>query len=235
MKLLNEAALKHGASKGDDYLDVYEANFSGIRDSVKNILELGVQGGGSLKMWQDYFPNAHVFGVDIADCSGMAQGERISFFQGRQEDKSLLKEITGRIDGGKFDIIIDDASHFGLYSKLTFEHLFDEHLINGGYYVIEDWGTGYWEDWPDGGRYEHVPHEVENKDLREERIVYHEGETTGLLPRLFHSHQFGMVGFIKQLVDEAHYGAIKNASRRRLSRFASMMITEGLVIIKKKG
>lgn len=76
MKLLNEAALKHGASKGDDYLDVYEANFSGIRDSVKNILELGVQGGGSLKMWQDYFPNAHVFGVDIADCSGMAQDRK---------------------------------------------------------------------------------------------------------------------------------------------------------------
>jgi spermidine synthase len=45
-----------------------------------------------------------------------------------------------------FDIIIDDASHFGDLTKIAFWHLFDNHLKPSGLYVIEDWGTGYWSD-----------------------------------------------------------------------------------------
>jgi hypothetical protein len=49
-----------------------------------------------------------------------------------------------------FDIIIDDASHFGDLTKIAFWHLFDNHLKPSRLYVIEDWGTGYWSDWTDG-------------------------------------------------------------------------------------
>ena len=49
-----------------------------------------------------------------------------------------------------FDIIIDDASHIGELTKATFWHLFDRHLKPGGLYAIEDWGTGYLDDFPDG-------------------------------------------------------------------------------------
>ena len=49
-----------------------------------------------------------------------------------------------------FDIIIDDASHFGDLTKIAFWHLLDNHLKPSGLYVIEDWGTGYWSDWPGG-------------------------------------------------------------------------------------
>ena len=52
-----------------------------------------------------------------------------------------------------FDIIIDDASHFGDLTKIAFWHLFDNHLKPSGLYVIEDWGTGYWSDWTDGKTY----------------------------------------------------------------------------------
>lgn len=52
-----------------------------------------------------------------------------------------------------FDIIIDDASHFGDLTKIAFWHLFDNHLKPSGLYVIEDWGTGYWSDWTDGKAY----------------------------------------------------------------------------------
>ncbi len=231
---LHELAQLYRASKDDDYLTFYERNFSESRSMFRNVLELGVQGGGSLKMWRDYFPNAQVYGVDIADCSSVARGERISFYQGRQEDQDFLKSITHRIPDGKFDLIIDDASHFGLYSKLTFKHLFDEHLKPGGIYVIEDWGTGYWDEWPDGGRYQYVPHETENPHQKETKFIYQQDEATGLLPKLFHSHQFGMVGFVKQLVDEAHHGAIKNSYPRRVSKFESMAITEGVVLIRKR-
>jgi hypothetical protein len=52
-----------------------------------------------------------------------------------------------------FDIIIDDASHFGDLTKIAFWHLFDNHLKPSRLYVIEDWGTGYWSDWTDGKTY----------------------------------------------------------------------------------
>ena len=41
-----------------------------------------------------------------------------------------------------FDIIIDDASHFGDLTKIAFWHLLYNHLKPSGLYVIEDWGTG---------------------------------------------------------------------------------------------
>jgi len=232
---IQELAAKYSASKDSGYLDFYASQFDGSRHQMRNVLELGVQGGGSLKMWRDYFPKATIYGVDIADCASDAQGERIQFFQGRQEDGVFLKAITDQVEGGQFDVIIDDAAHFGLYSKLSYEHLFDEHLKPGGTYLIEDWGTGYWDEWPDGGRPDPVPHEVENKEAKETKFIYQADEASGQLPRLFLSHQFGMVGFVKQLVDEAHRGAIKTAIPHRTSKFQYMMITEGVVLLKKKG
>jgi len=35
-------------------------------------------------------------------------------------------------------------------TRRSFWHFFQHHLKPGGLYVIEDWGTGYWSDWPDG-------------------------------------------------------------------------------------
>lgn len=51
---------------------------------------------------------------------------------------------------GGFDIIIDDSSHIGEFTKTAFWHLVDSHLKPGGIYAIEDWFTGYWDDWSDG-------------------------------------------------------------------------------------
>ena len=50
-------------------------------------------------------------------------------------------------------IIIDDCSHIGEFTALSFWHLFDRHLKPGGLYVIEDWGTGYMRGTPDGKAY----------------------------------------------------------------------------------
>ena len=62
----------------------------------------------------------------------------------------LLSVVARKTAPEGFDIIIDDASHFGDLTKIAFWHLFDNHLKPSGLYVIEDWGTGYWSDWTDG-------------------------------------------------------------------------------------
>ena len=84
-------------------------------------------------------------------------GERIQVFQGDQADTAFLSKVASRTAPDGFDIIIDDASHIGELTKATFWHLFDRHLKPGGLYAIEDWGTGYLDDFPDGKRFEPKP------------------------------------------------------------------------------
>ena len=46
------------------YLDLYERLFYKKRSSALNILEIGIKDGGSIKLWRDYFSNAHIYGLD---------------------------------------------------------------------------------------------------------------------------------------------------------------------------
>ena len=44
------------------YLDLYQRLLSKKSDTAKNVLEVGIGVGGSIKMWHDFFPNAHIYG-----------------------------------------------------------------------------------------------------------------------------------------------------------------------------
>ena len=64
-------------------------------------------------------------------------------------------------------------------------------LVSGGIYAIEDWGTGYWSGhsfYPDGRRFREGGGAID--------------AATAPIASKFSTHQYGMVGFIKQLVDE---------------------------------
>lgn len=52
-------------------------------------------------------------------------------------------------------------TEIGVLARASFWHLFDNQLKSGGMYVIEDWGTGYWDKWLDG-----VSYSSHAKDLR---------------------------------------------------------------------
>ncbi|RVU13806.1 class I SAM-dependent methyltransferase [Methylobacterium oryzihabitans] len=233
MPSLAQLSQHFNAVKEPGYLEIYEEHFGHLRDKPINVLEIGVHHGGSLLMWSEYFRFAHVVGIDIMEPPVRFSGN-IRFCKGRQDDPDFLRQVAASVRGGRFDIIIDDGSHFGLYTKIAYETLFDEHLSSGGYYVIEDWGTGYWDDWPDGSRYQPAAREWEMAAEEKNRFVYVEEGSFGHLPKLFHSHQFGMVGFVKQLVDEAHYGAIRNVSPRRPSKFRTLNLSEGVALIRKR-
>ena len=48
------------------YFDIYERHFRRFKDTQPAILEIGVFGGGSLSMWQDYFgKKSQIVGIDI--------------------------------------------------------------------------------------------------------------------------------------------------------------------------
>jgi hypothetical protein len=167
------------ALKPPAYLERCERHFDAMRSEVRAVLEMGIHEGESLLMWRDYFPSALIAGLDI-NPSPVA-GDRLRAYQGSQDDLALLDRIAAECAPEGFDIIIDDCAHIGRLAKRSFWHLFDTHLRSSGVYVIEDWGSGYLPEWEDGRRFEPEP------DRSAE----------------FPSHLAGMVGFVKQLIDES--------------------------------
>ncbi len=116
------------------YLPIYQKLF-GHKD-VKNILEIGVQRGGSIKLWSDYFPNAHVFGIDLTDeliCSDIKNKENIFLLF----EDAYSKNIIEKLKNTKFDVIIDDGNHM-LNSMKKAVELYLPILKDDGIFIIED-------------------------------------------------------------------------------------------------
>lgn len=129
------------------YDDEYVRHFEPFRDKALTILEIGVggygypkSGGGSLKVWRDYFPNAKVHGLD-SEPKTLRLGDRIEVWHGSQSDVEYLVN-TLNVQAGPFDIVIDDGSHRPDDIKISFCALFPL-MRSGGIYVIEDLETSY--------------------------------------------------------------------------------------------
>jgi SAM-dependent methyltransferase len=209
------------ATKPLSYYFVYERYFAENRNNYKNICEVGVFTGESLKVFSRYFSEAKIIGIDLErreiDFDGFPN---ICYVQADQRDGQKLLELANLLAPSGFDVIIDDASHLGYYSLQTFITLF-QRLRTGGLYVIEDWGTGYWDDWEDGSRYRICPSKVFDRAF----------------PKRIPSHDFGMVGLIKRLVDIVGLTAIRPRSTDpvgQASPFEYMHLYPEMAIIKKK-
>jgi hypothetical protein len=147
-------AYQYGAEKHQLFLNHYERHFQHFAERQINLLELGIYRGGSLLQWRDFFRKGQIIGLDLDPVTIDDPTGRIITYQGDQTDLALLDRIASECAPNGFDIIIDDASHIAALTKISFWHLFDNHLKPGGYYVIEDWRVSYWEAWPDGAKYE---------------------------------------------------------------------------------
>jgi hypothetical protein len=213
------------------YLERYDPILQPLVDQEIKLLEIGVHAGGSLLLWRDYFPKATIVGVDLKLPDGLSNENRIQVFRGSQDDTTFLSEVARKTAPAGFDIIIDDASHIGALTKVSFWHLFDNHLKPSGLYVIEDWGTGYWDDWPDGSAFRPKPvsRSIWLRVLRRLKLI----------PRAaWPNHSHGMVGFVKELVDEQGAADLTQARLTgtpvRVSKFERMVITPSIVFITKR-
>lgn len=99
---------------------------------------MGPQGipGASLRMWRDYFLEAHVIGGDI-DRNILFCDERIRSFHLNQTDPDSINGFLGEIGDVQLDIIIDDGLHTFDAGRFLFEHMWHK-LSLGGLYFIED-------------------------------------------------------------------------------------------------
>jgi SAM-dependent methyltransferase len=211
------------------YLPSYEQLLGHLRMRRFTLLELGVWHGDSLVMWRDAFPRATIVGVDLSPPE-LDLGPRVHIVGGDQTDEALMDRLRREHAPDGFEVIVDDASHMGITSARSLQALYRRHLRPGGTYVIEDWGTGYLPDWHDGGPLT-APVGVAHLDAAP---VPMDPEQAAPIP--MPSHDIGLVGLIKRLVDHVasttlgHHqpGAFEDALP-----IEWMQVRDGLVALRK--
>lgn len=146
---LHELGIHHHTDKAVYHLFtvIYDTWFSRLRDEQIRLLEIGVLLGGSLRMWEEYFPNAELHGADIDDRSEYATS-RIHIHQTDQTKSDQLQLLPRDCH-----IIVDDGGHTMLQQQLTLTTLFDSHLLPGGTYILEDLHTSDVEHCPKWAAY----------------------------------------------------------------------------------
>ena len=122
-------------SYGHQYLHLYEGLCEPLRDRARKVLEIGVLDGASLIMWQQYFTNAHIFGIDVSPAPPALAGiEDITHIRADAYNDTTVSEIQKL---GPFDLILDDGPH-SLESQLAAATKYAPLVARGGLLIIED-------------------------------------------------------------------------------------------------
>lgn len=126
------------------YLPVYRELAAAIGPAGR-VLELGVQHGESLRLWQRLFPDGLVAGADN-DADGRATWPSGTHELRFSQSAPLLATAARRLSPGGYDLIVDDACHRGTETAAAHRNLWP--LVRPGrWYVIEDWYVAYEERW----------------------------------------------------------------------------------------
>jgi len=145
--LLTQLGLKYKTDKSYPHFftEFYSKHFENNRNNIKNILEIGIDNGRSLKMWKEYFENAIIYGIDIHPACLINEDRIVSKLISQTNFDLFDKEFKSI----EFDIIIDDASHINSHQINGFKNSF-KYVKSGGFYVLEDLHTsfmeGHWKD-----------------------------------------------------------------------------------------
>jgi hypothetical protein len=124
-----------------DYFDIYHRAFAPYRNRPIKFLEIGIQNGGSARMWREYFgPAATIIGIDVDPACRALEDEGFEVWIGDQADAGFWKDFTGVHP--ELDIVLDDGGHTMQQQIVTFEALFPV-LRDGGAYLCEDTHTSY--------------------------------------------------------------------------------------------
>ena len=122
--------------KWQHYLPIYERHLRHLRGQSARLVEIGVAGGGSLRMWRSYLgPNAQIIGVDVEPACSAHQAEGITVEVGDQGEAAFWQRFV--VKHAPFDAVIDDGSHLSGDQLTTLQALLPR-LRPGGVYICED-------------------------------------------------------------------------------------------------
>lgn len=133
----------YGGCPGDTchtYTEAYYEMFDEKqRHAVTRVLEIGVNAGSSLRMWEEWFPRAKISGFDIRPEVLFNVGRIRCYLADQSNPSSLLEAIYKISVTPVFELIVDDGSHELQHQLITMKTLLP-FLTRDGVYVIEDVG-----------------------------------------------------------------------------------------------
>lgn len=129
------------------YLDLYQDFFQEKRETAKNIMEIGIDRGGSIKLWHDYFTNATIHAIDTNHTDNIWEElndkERIKIYSSFDAYDTETFNNTFMINDTRFDIIIDDGAHtLGSVRKML--QMYSRIMTDDGILIIEDLQSSAW-------------------------------------------------------------------------------------------
>jgi hypothetical protein len=137
---------KSDKNTGHCYIDKYYSDeFSDKKELPIKLLEIGIRQGFSHLLWDKYFTNGEIYGIDNGE-SGFTweilNDSRVIIFN----NDAYTKNCINLFKNDFFDYIIDDGSHHPKHQKL-FIDLYYPLVKVGGKLIIEDiQGKGYFKE-----------------------------------------------------------------------------------------
>jgi hypothetical protein len=123
------------------YLPLYQQLLAKKKDTAKHVLEVGIWAGGSIKLWSDFFTNAHVYGLDIMDRSRvwdkLVTDPKITLYTNQNAYDPTFFKQTFLDKGIRCDFMLDDGPHT-LESMKQFVRLYSQIMTEDGILIVED-------------------------------------------------------------------------------------------------
>jgi hypothetical protein len=141
LDFLAQTAETDKSSSFHNYTEIYARYFDNLKNQPIRFLEIGIYKGASVKLWEDYFPNAELHFIDITPRHIKYKSERSQYYFLNQADGEAVKALMEKI-GGEWDIVIDDGGHTMHQQVNSFKAIFP-FLKSKGLYFIEDLHTSY--------------------------------------------------------------------------------------------
>ena len=153
-----------------NYLGIYESLMRSKKETARNVLEVGIWTGGSIRLWYDYFKNATIHGLDclpdhINIQADIKNKHRIKLYTGIDAYNEDFFKRTFLNKGIKCDIVLDDGPHY-LETMKAFVRLYSQILTDDGILIIEDLDHLEWLDILRNEVPEHLKQYVKTFDLR---------------------------------------------------------------------
>ncbi len=145
---------KNYSSKYKKYFKIYEDLFKRFKNKDVTFIEIGVQDGGSLKVWQEFFgPNSKIIGIDLNPKCKKFENENIKIYIGSQSSRTFWVKLFNEL--GKVDIIIDDGGHTNHQQIITAINCIPN-IKDGGILVTEDVHTSYLKRFNNPSKYSFI-------------------------------------------------------------------------------
>ncbi len=118
------------------YLAVYGEIFKRLKDNKNKILEIGIYKGDSLNLWAEYFTQSTIYGMDQhIDQVDIPLHSNVRVIGDMDAYSEWAVKFLNNL--GKFNVIIDDGSHYLFHQKFVIDHYCDL-LTDDGILIIED-------------------------------------------------------------------------------------------------